>query len=80
MSIKKAGGQNGHNSPILNGPYGEPQLHYATAPDGNLDYEDRRAGRRIFRPKRHKCRWAASRRPACSTPSRAPRAASHPRC
>lgn len=35
-------------SPILNGPYDEPTLHYATTTDGNLDYEDRRDGRRIF--------------------------------
>ena len=36
--------------PILNGPYDEPLFHYATAADGNLDYRDRRAGRRIFAP------------------------------
>ena len=38
------------NSPILNGPYQEPLLHYATTPQGNLNYEDRRPGRRIFAP------------------------------
>ena len=37
-------------SPILNGPYSEPALHYATAADGTLNYEDPRAGRRIFAP------------------------------
>lgn len=37
-------------SPILNGPYSEPALHYATASDGSLDYEDPRPGRRIFSP------------------------------
>jgi type III restriction enzyme len=38
------------SSPILNGPYQEPVLHYATTPEGNLNYEDRRSGRRIFAP------------------------------
>jgi type III restriction enzyme len=38
------------SGPILNGPYDEPLYHYATAPDGNLDYRDRRPGRRIFAP------------------------------
>jgi type III restriction enzyme len=37
-------------SPILNGPYSEPALHYATAADGSLNYEDPRDGRRIFAP------------------------------
>lgn len=37
-------------SPILNGPYSEPALHYATAADGTLNYQDPRAGRRIFAP------------------------------
>jgi type III restriction enzyme len=37
-------------SPILNGPYSEPALHYATAADGTLNYQDSRAGRRIFAP------------------------------
>ena len=36
--------------PILNGPYDEPAYHYATAADGNLDYRDRRDGRRVFAP------------------------------
>lgn len=38
------------HSPILNGPYEEPLFHYFTAPDGNLDYQDRRKGRRVFAP------------------------------
>ena len=38
------------SGPILNGPYDEPRWHYATATDGNLDYRDRRDGRRIFAP------------------------------
>jgi type III restriction enzyme len=38
------------SGPILNGPYDEPRWHYATAPDGNLDYRDRRKGRRVFAP------------------------------
>lgn len=37
-------------SPILNGPYSEPDFHYATAADGSLNYEDPRKGRRIFAP------------------------------
>jgi len=37
-------------SPILNGPYSEPEFHYATAADGSLNYEDARKGRRIFAP------------------------------
>jgi type III restriction enzyme len=37
-------------TPILNGPYDEPEFHYATTTDGNLDYEDTRPGRRIFAP------------------------------
>jgi type III restriction enzyme len=36
--------------PILNGPYDEPRWHFATAADGNLDYRDRRDGRRVFAP------------------------------
>jgi type III restriction enzyme len=35
-------------SPILNGPYDEPGLHYATAEDGSLDYERPLPGRRVF--------------------------------
>ena len=38
------------DGPILNGPYDEPVYHYATAADGNLDYRDRRDGRRVFAP------------------------------
>ena len=37
-------------SPILNGPYTAPELHYATAEDGSLDYEKPMPGRRIFSP------------------------------
>lgn len=37
-------------NPILNNPYEEPKRHYATDPDGNLNYEDIRKGRRIFTP------------------------------
>ncbi len=37
-------------TPILNGPYDEPAFHYATTPEGNLDYLDKRGGRRIFSP------------------------------
>ncbi|GAA4458790.1 DEAD/DEAH box helicase family protein [Nibrella saemangeumensis] len=37
-------------NPILNNPYEEPQLHYATDATGNLNYEDIRTGRRIFTP------------------------------
>lgn len=43
-------GVKGQATPILNGPYDEPAFHYATAADGNLDYQDRRQGRRIFAP------------------------------
>ncbi|MEP6646101.1 MAG: DEAD/DEAH box helicase family protein [Saprospiraceae bacterium] len=38
-----------HN-PILNNPYLEPLLHYATDLDGTLNYQDIRNGRRIFTP------------------------------
>ncbi|MCS6978614.1 MAG: DEAD/DEAH box helicase family protein [Flavobacteriales bacterium] len=37
-------------NPILNSPYEEPKLHYATHHDGSLNYEDIRQGRRIFTP------------------------------
>ncbi len=37
-------------SPILNGPYEEPERHYATDANGNLDYRDVRKGRRVFTP------------------------------
>ena len=37
-------------NPILNSPYEEPESHYATAPDGSLNYEDVRKGRRVFTP------------------------------
>jgi len=43
----KSGRQEG---PILNGPYEEPAFHFATNPDGHLDYGDRRDGRRVFAP------------------------------
>ncbi|MBL7774468.1 MAG: DEAD/DEAH box helicase family protein, partial [Saprospiraceae bacterium] len=38
------------NNPILNSPYNEPRWHYATDLQGNLNYEDIRASRRIFDP------------------------------
>jgi type III restriction enzyme len=37
-------------NPILNSPYDEPKLHYATDADGSLKYNDIRKGRRIFSP------------------------------
>lgn len=37
-------------NPILNSPYDEPKLHYATDPDGSLNYNDIRGNRRIFTP------------------------------
>ena len=37
-------------NPILNSPYSEPKLHYATDPDGSLNYNDIRENRRIFTP------------------------------
>lgn len=37
-------------SPILNSPYNEPDLYYATDADGALNYEDIKNGRRIFTP------------------------------
>ncbi len=37
-------------NPILNSPYEEPELHYATDEDGSLNYIDIRSGRRIFTP------------------------------
>lgn len=36
------------NNPILNNPYLEPKLHYATDAEGSLNYQDVREGRRIF--------------------------------
>jgi len=36
------------DNPILNNPYGEPKLHYATNPEGELDYESVVEGRRLF--------------------------------
>src|SRR5437899_5355838 len=35
-------------NPILNNPYREPELHYATNLEGELDYEKVEAGRRTF--------------------------------
>lgn len=35
-------------NPILNSPYDEPRLHYATDADGSLNYNDIREGRRVF--------------------------------
>lgn len=37
-------------NPILNSPYDEPTLHYATDADGSLSFKDIREGRRIFAP------------------------------
>lgn len=37
-------------NPIINGPYDEPKYHYATGYEGNLDYEKKVKGRRIFTP------------------------------
>lgn len=39
-----------NDNPILNSPYIEPLLHYATDNEGNLDYNDIRQGRRVFKP------------------------------
>lgn len=38
------------DNPILNSPYHQPKLHYNTNLEGELDYEDRVKGRRIFVP------------------------------
>lgn len=38
------------SNPILNSPYSEPHLHYSTAADGTLNYDDVREGRRVFVP------------------------------
>src|SRR5688500_2338000 len=38
------------DNPILNSPYAEPSLHYATDADGSLNYNDVRKERRIFAP------------------------------
>jgi type III restriction enzyme len=38
------------DNPILNSPYDEPILHYATDEDGSLNYNDIREDRRIFSP------------------------------
>lgn len=35
------------DNPILNSPYEPPGRHYATDAEGNLNYADVRAGRRI---------------------------------
>lgn len=37
-------------SPILNSPYEEPERHYATDAQGNLNYQDVRKGRRVYTP------------------------------
>ena len=50
MSGKTASAGETKGSPILNGPYDEPAFHYATTPEGTLNYEDKRRGRRIFAP------------------------------
>jgi type III restriction enzyme len=36
-------------NPILNSPYAEPQLHYNTDSEGNLDYTTICTGRRVFK-------------------------------
>ncbi|MEI6949944.1 DEAD/DEAH box helicase family protein [Paraflavisolibacter sp. H34] len=38
------------DTPILNNPYLEPKLHYATDAEGCLNYQDIRSGRRMFTP------------------------------
>src|ERR1017187_7354015 len=38
------------DNPILNNPYEEPKLHYATNLDGELDYSRPQEGRRVFTP------------------------------
>ena len=38
------------DNPILNTPYAEPERHYATDTQGNLNYRDIRGGRRVFAP------------------------------
>ena len=38
------------DNPILNSPYDEPLLHYATDDEGALDYSKIVKGRRIFTP------------------------------
>lgn len=38
------------NNPILNTPYAEPDWHYATDGEGNLNHQDVRSGRRVFAP------------------------------
>ena len=48
MAGKRSSSETRADSPILNGPYDEPEFHYATTQDGNLDYQDKRPGRRIF--------------------------------
>jgi type III restriction enzyme len=45
-----SGAAKGEQGPILNGPYDEPEYHFATGSDGHLDYRDRRPGRRVFAP------------------------------
>ena len=37
-----------NENPILNNPYREPDLHYATNLNGELDYQDIVKGRRLF--------------------------------
>ena len=37
-----------NDNPILNSPYDEPGLHYASTADGSLDYESKIGGRRPF--------------------------------
>lgn len=37
-----------NDNPILNNPYREPSLHYATNQDGEWDYQQIVKGRRLF--------------------------------
>lgn len=39
-----------NENPILNNPYVEPKLHYGSALDGSLNYEEVLKGRRVFDP------------------------------
>ena len=45
------------NNSILNTPYDEPGLHYATDSTGNIHYADIRKGRRVFYPDVPKIPW-----------------------
>jgi len=49
-------------NPILNNPYEEPDRHYATNPQGELDYSRPVRGRRIFTPEVQTIPFAKARR------------------